>query len=512
SQLRKVIVVLLNGQKLEITCEPNSTSIADIFQAVVESEQLECNVTLGMAVVSGDDFVFPPGECRLSKVAPTGWNKAFTLYLRFKLYLPSLRGTRWWKWKHMLYLQLRRSLLERQITCTRNEMRALAALALQAEFGDYSLQRTTGTDYFLGEHYLPEGEDWKCGELVTLHRQRRGLDPGRAEEMFISHVMSNPEYGNHYHTAQLVNKDNGATSEIWVAVNSKGLEICRKSHCLQNGTRLPQDTFHWKDIKKLSYSKHTFELSTIDGIKYKMNMDNNKSFYLFRLAWLHHKFFMRLTNEFTSLQKLEDEFGITVKREEKTATKTVLFGGGGGGSVLRRATSLLVSPERGAIFRGKTATHCVDRRSESCRETRCAPVQQSWSDPGPQSESSSRVSSKNGVTCGARRGVLMGTKAIYSNSQHDLRPAASAAQSDNAQPTATPSPPMPDSSIKSVDDKYHVDFHESISESLAEKFDAIAFVNDRILTTVRYVCNNSSRSILNRFTAYTFYIGSVNVQ
>jgi hypothetical protein len=42
--------------------------------------------------------------------------------------------------KHLLYLQLRRSLLEQQIQCLTEQHVSLSGLALQAEFGDYSDQ------------------------------------------------------------------------------------------------------------------------------------------------------------------------------------------------------------------------------------------------------------------------------------------------------------------------------------------------------------------------------------
>ena len=42
-----------------------------------------------------------------------------------------------------------------------------------------------------------------------------------------------------------------------------------------------------------------------------------------------------------------------------------------------------------------------------------------------------------------------------------------------------------DSSIRSVDEPYHMDSHESISESLAEKIGNISFEEERILRTVK---------------------------
>ncbi|KAF6210142.1 hypothetical protein GE061_015898 [Apolygus lucorum] len=70
-------------------------------QVLASRESLELSVTLGLACLVSDDFVFPPAEFKISKVAPPSWSKPrtqfpppFTVYLRFKLYLPSLRGTR----------------------------------------------------------------------------------------------------------------------------------------------------------------------------------------------------------------------------------------------------------------------------------------------------------------------------------------------------------------------------------------------------------------------------------
>lgn len=42
--------------------------------------------------------------------------------------------------KHQLYLQLRRCLLEQQIVCDLTTYIMLGGLALQAEFGDYSVE------------------------------------------------------------------------------------------------------------------------------------------------------------------------------------------------------------------------------------------------------------------------------------------------------------------------------------------------------------------------------------
>lgn len=69
------------------------------------SERLEDNFILGLAVLLGGNFAFLPSETKLHKVSPAGWcgdsrkhsvpSYTFTLYLRVKFFMPSLRGVRY---------------------------------------------------------------------------------------------------------------------------------------------------------------------------------------------------------------------------------------------------------------------------------------------------------------------------------------------------------------------------------------------------------------------------------
>lgn len=77
------------------------------FQAIVQSEGLEENFTLGLAALLAGDFAMLPPETKLNKVAPPGWLNSgkskgllglptsFMLYLRLRFFLPSLRGIRY---------------------------------------------------------------------------------------------------------------------------------------------------------------------------------------------------------------------------------------------------------------------------------------------------------------------------------------------------------------------------------------------------------------------------------
>lgn len=95
---------------------------------------------LGLAALIAGDFVFLPSDTRICKAFVTGNSAStrLTLFMRVRFYLPSLRGLRSAQARHLLYLQLRRSILEYQLPCSLNQIIELNGFALQAEFGNFN--------------------------------------------------------------------------------------------------------------------------------------------------------------------------------------------------------------------------------------------------------------------------------------------------------------------------------------------------------------------------------------
>lgn len=97
---------------------------------------------LGLSALIAGDFVFLPSDTRICKaISPSTTNHcntSLTLYMRVRFFLPSLRGLRNTQTRHLLYLQLRRSILEHQLLCSYQQLLELNGYALQAEFGDYN--------------------------------------------------------------------------------------------------------------------------------------------------------------------------------------------------------------------------------------------------------------------------------------------------------------------------------------------------------------------------------------
>lgn len=100
----------------------------------------------------------------LHKKSVLSENVTFPLFLRVKFYFPTLRGIKYdlhvkfivtfikiyvfylfsrinryssVDSRHLLYLQLRKNVLEQQILCTEDDLITLGGLALQAEIGDF---------------------------------------------------------------------------------------------------------------------------------------------------------------------------------------------------------------------------------------------------------------------------------------------------------------------------------------------------------------------------------------
>lgn len=168
---KTVTVIMLNGQKLDITCNPNTTTAGQLFevtlnvykfectvifvfkfQLIIQKEHIEENFMLGLSALIAGDFVFLPSDARICKAVTHGSNQStatLTLFVRVRFFLPSLRGIRSFQARHLLYLQLRRSILEYQLPCTYNQLIEFGGLALQAEFGDF-IEKVVSLKIFVG--------------------------------------------------------------------------------------------------------------------------------------------------------------------------------------------------------------------------------------------------------------------------------------------------------------------------------------------------------------------------
>ncbi|XP_013861930.1 tyrosine-protein phosphatase non-receptor type 13 isoform X2 [Austrofundulus limnaeus] len=310
---RKVGVVLLNGQKLELSCDIKAIC-KDVFDMVVAHIGLVEHHLFSLAYLKENEFFFVDSDAKLIKVAPDGWKEdprkrrsdvPFTLFLRIKFFLDDVNLIQHSMTKHQYYLQLRKDILEERMRCSTENALLLASLALQAEFDDYQPE-LHGKTYFRLEHYMPVSALDKVDhttlreELPKLHSNYYGASDTEAEFEFLKVSQRLTEYGVHFHR---VLPEKRSQTGIMLGVYSKGVLIFEVS----NGNRTPVLKFPWRETKKISFAKKKICLqNTSDEIKHLFQTDSNRTCqYLLQMCTDQHKFHLQ-TKARQNNQELQD--------------------------------------------------------------------------------------------------------------------------------------------------------------------------------------------------------------
>ncbi|ETN80564.1 FERM central domain protein [Necator americanus] len=205
-----VQVELLNGQRVEVSCRSDAIA-RDIFSLVVQHMNINEHVFFGLSFMKDGEHFFLEDHQRLEKFAPPGWKNAhkngiqtqFVLYLRFRFYPQVLDFIKTDVTMHELYLQVRRDIIEERIQPRRDAAYELAALALQAEFGNRP--PPVIHDYFDNQHYLPQryciNDDPKHLQSVLseMHGHYAGTTSQDAEHKFIQICQRHRDFGAHLH-------------------------------------------------------------------------------------------------------------------------------------------------------------------------------------------------------------------------------------------------------------------------------------------------------------------------
>ncbi|XP_060804892.1 tyrosine-protein phosphatase non-receptor type 13 [Amyelois transitella] len=351
SDKRVITVVLLNGQRVEVLCDPNSITAGQLFEALVHNEKYEHNFMLGIAVLIGGDFVFLPDDYKIKKVTPENWHKShckknksdqegitFTVFLRIKFFLPKniANNIQTGEWINRVYLQLRRATVEGQMTSTIQNLILLAGYALHVEFGEFSYREHGTADYFLLEHYLPESvitnnmSDIKL-RMKRAHESRRGLDRNKAIINYITLAQTFRDYGAHFYSAIWATRD-GFCRDVWLSIGPRGITLYSRSthvsdESMNNTNRIVLQSLPWHHIHTFCFNKKSLYiipnaysgLSKI-GIKYKLKMSDNKSYFTFWLASLHHRLYLKLYAKEDFITYLSGEMSCPYKGDSPQQT------------------------------------------------------------------------------------------------------------------------------------------------------------------------------------------------
>lgn len=307
---RRVIIVLLNGQKLEAMCDPSTTG-KQLFQTLVSHTGLqEIQSYFGLTYMHDGEHFFLDQDTKLHKVAPDGWREGgkgqaaitFILFFRIKYYGNTVLDS---NHQNLLYLQLRQDILEERLECDENRALTLAAFALQVECGDYQ-KEMMGRNYFVPDYYFSKrilqlyGTGFIRDHTPDAHRSICGLSQDDAMVKFIRLVQELPEYGTHFHKVYKTKNEN-PNSMSWIGIGAHSMIIAENL----KKERVIVDRQPWNMVDKLSFKgkRVTVQIKpdpSVGGKPSKVYFYTNshrKGRYLLQMSTDQHKFQLKLLSQ-----------------------------------------------------------------------------------------------------------------------------------------------------------------------------------------------------------------------
>ncbi|KAG8504316.1 LOW QUALITY PROTEIN: Tyrosine-protein phosphatase non-receptor type 13, partial [Galemys pyrenaicus] len=268
---RKVNIMLLSGQRLELTCD-TKTICKDVFDMVVAHIGLVEHHLFALATLKDNEYFFVDPDLKLTKVAPEGWKEEpkkkgkatvqFTLFFRIKFFMDDVSLIQHTLTCHQYYLQLRKDILEERMHCDDETCLLLASLALQAEYGDYQPD-VHGVSYFRLEHYLPPRVMEKLDlsyikeELPKLHNTYVGASEKETELEFLKKkkiTLQNTSDG----IKHAFQTDNSKVCQYL-------LHLCSSQHKFQLQMRARQSNQDAQDIERASFRSLNLQAESVRG-------------------------------------------------------------------------------------------------------------------------------------------------------------------------------------------------------------------------------------------------------
>ncbi|XP_064176905.1 tyrosine-protein phosphatase non-receptor type 13 isoform X2 [Anguilla rostrata] len=415
STQRELSVVMPNGQRILVKCDVKSKS-GDVFDMVVAHANLVEHFYFGLAFIDDDEFFFLDHDTKISKVAPDCWKKQpstnFLLFLRVKFFVDDIDLILHRLTRHQYYLQLRKDILEDRVRCDEETSLFLAALALQAEYGDY-IPQVYGKNYFQPEQYvsrrLLEKMALPClkEELPRLHAQCFQMLPQEAELEFLKVTQQLPEYGVMFH--RVAREKKAAMGELILGICAKGIIVYE----VKNNSRISSLRLQWSETDSISSTRRKFSVqNSVSRRRHTFLMESSKiSKYLLNLCCAQHKFY----NEMNSRQlshSLASEESIVLyatmckppRGQEKALSYSEVMLNGGGPHLLGTPPSDSMSKhcdDLAARMEARIKQQREEREQREARETRLQQEDKDkrpvWRapDPSPRKESTSSLQKRD---------------------------------------------------------------------------------------------------------------------
>lgn len=318
----EVWVELLNGQRVEVACRTD-VAARDVFSLVVQHMNINEHIFFGLSVMRDGEHFFLEDHQRLEKYAPAGWKSGsraaqrhqYILFLRFRFYPQILEFIKTPITMHELYLQVRRDVIDERIQPKRDAAFELAAVALQAEFGNRPPPAVV--DYFDNEHYLAKrfcsNDDPRRLKVVLadLHNNYANVPSIEAEHKFIQICQRHSDFGAHLHRvfrskpampvgAAPFDPDTGAA--LWIAIMPRGISVYEE----EGGVRQKLSEHLWPDTQTLQFDKKKFVIIAVrDGHQTETIFytdHHTKSSYFVKFSASQHRFMMKMRAWKTTLR------------------------------------------------------------------------------------------------------------------------------------------------------------------------------------------------------------------
>ncbi|XP_074501820.1 tyrosine-protein phosphatase non-receptor type 13 isoform X2 [Sebastes fasciatus] len=312
SSQREVTVVLPNGQYVVVRCDIKSKA-RDVFDMVVAHANLVEHFYFGLAFIDDDEYFFLDHETKISKIAPDSWKKgqifSFLVFLRVKFFVDDMSFILHRLTRHQYYLQLRRDLLEDRLYCNEETGLFLAALALQAEFGEY-MPELYGKNYYQPEHYVSKRMLEKLAlpnikeELPRLHASHAQILPEEAEIEYLKIAQQLPEYGVMFH--RVGREKRTVVGELVLGVCAKGIIVYEMKNHLRTVTR----RFLWRETDTISTGRRKLiiECGGPSGKKHSFVTESTKiAQYLLNLCSAQHKFHSEMSSRQLNHTMISDD-------------------------------------------------------------------------------------------------------------------------------------------------------------------------------------------------------------
>ncbi|KAK0135607.1 FERM and PDZ domain-containing protein 2 [Merluccius polli] len=309
---REVNVTLPNAQCVVVRCDLKSRA-RDVFDMVVAHANLVEHFYFGLAFLDDDEYFFLDHETKISKVAPEYWKKmalsSFTLFLRVKFFVDDIAFILHRLTRHQYFLQMRKDILEDRLYCNEETGMFLAALALQAEFGDY-MPELYGKSYYQPEHYVSKRMLEKMAlptlkeELPRLHARHAQMLPEEAEIEYLKITQQLPEYGVMFY--RVGREKRPVVGELVLGICAKGIVLYEMKNHIRTVTR----RFLWRETDSISTGRRklTLECGGPSEKKHSFVTESSKiAQYLLNLCSAQHKFHSEMASRQLNHSAVQEE-------------------------------------------------------------------------------------------------------------------------------------------------------------------------------------------------------------